>query len=68
MNNPIELIKAIKNPQKFVMDYVQQNNNPMLNNLVKEAQNGNTKAVEDFANNMLKERGMNLNDIMNNLK
>lgn len=68
MNNPIEIIKAIKNPKQYVMDYMKQNNNPILNNLVQEAEKGNNQAVETFANNLLKQQGMDLNDIMNNLK
>lgn len=68
MNNPIEMIKAIKNPKEFVMNYMKQNNNPILNNLINEAQKGNTQSIEQFANNMLKEKGMNINDILNSLK
>lgn len=68
MNNPIEMIKAIKNPQEFVMNYMKQNANPILNNLIEQAQCGNTKSVEDFANNLLKEQGLNLEDIMKSFK
>lgn len=68
MNNPLEMIKMIKNPKKYVMDYMKQNNNPILNNLIQEAEKGNTQAVESFANNMLKEQGVNLSDVMNSLK
>lgn len=68
MNNPIELIKAIKNPKEFVMNYMKQNNNPILNNLIQEAEKGNNKAVEQFANNILKEQGMDLNELMKNFK
>lgn len=67
-NNPLQMIKMIKDPKGFVMDYMKSNNNPILNNLLKEAENGNEKAIEDFANNLLKQQGMNLNDIINNLK
>lgn len=68
MNNPLELLKAIKNPKEYVMNYIKNNNNPIINNLVKEAENGNEKAIKDFANNMLKEKGMNIDEIMNTLK
>lgn len=67
-NNPLQMIKMIKDPKGFVMDYMKSNNNPILNNLLKEAEKGNEKAIEDFANNLLKQQGMNLNDIINNLK
>lgn len=67
-NNPLQMIKMIKDPKGFVMDFMKQNNNPILNNLIKEAEKGNNQAVETFANNLLKQQGMDLKDIMNNLK
>lgn len=68
MNNPLEMMKMIKNPKGFVMDYMKNNDNPILKNLIQEAEKGNNEAVETFANNLLKQQGMNLKDIMNNLK
>lgn len=65
---PIEILKAIKNPQQFVENYMKQNNNPILNNLITQAKNGDTQALENFANNMLKEKGMNLQDIIQLIK
>lgn len=67
-NNPLEMLKMIKNPKGFVMDYMKKNNNPILNNLIQEAEKGNNQAVETFANNYLKQQGLDLKDIMNNLK
>lgn len=68
MNNPMELIKAIKNPEQYVKEYLKQNSNPILNNLVQQVENGNTKSVEQFANNMLREKGTSLEDIINSIK
>lgn len=68
MNNPIEMLKMIKDPKGFVMNYVKENNNPILNNLIQQAESGNNQAVETFANNMLKSKGLNLNEIINLLK
>ena len=65
MNNPIEILKMIKNPQEYVMNYMKSNNNPILNNLVQMAQNNDTKGLETFAQNML---GDDYKDIMNLLK
>ena len=33
------------------------NNNPVLNNLIQKAKQGDTKGVEDFARNLFKEQG-----------
>lgn len=68
MNNPIELLKAIKNPKEYVMNIAKQNNNPMLNNLINMANNNDIKGLETFANNRLKEQGVDLNQIMSKLK
>lgn len=68
MNNPIEFIKAIKNPQEFVMNMVSTNSNPMLKNLVEMAQKGDRKGLEQFATNMFKEQGKDFNEIMNLFK
>ena len=49
MNNPIQMIKnAILN---------RQINNPVLKEVINKAQNGDSKGVEEFARNLLKEQG-----------
>lgn len=72
MDNIIDLIKAIKNPREFVLNNPSVNSNPMLQNLVKMAENGNTKGVEDFARNIFKTQGRDFdkeyNDLMSNFK
>lgn len=68
MNNPLEFIKMIKNPQEFVTNYMKQNSNPMLNNLIQMAQKGDKQGVENFARNFFKEKGQDFDDIMSNFK
>lgn len=58
--NPLEMLKIMKgkmNPQQIAMNLIGTNTNPMLQNLVQMAQNGDTKGVEQFARNMFKEQG-----------
>ena len=60
MNNSMEMIKTImsnKNPQQVIQNMISNNTNPMLNNLINMAQNGDTKGVENFARNVFKEKG-----------
>lgn len=60
MNNPIELIKMFMkqgNPKQLVEKLVMNNTNPMIKDLIQKAQNGDTKAVEQFARNLYKEQG-----------
>ena len=62
--NPIELLKTFMGnggtPQSLVekaMTTMIGNTNPMINNLVNMAKQGDTKGVETFANNIYKEIG-----------
>jgi hypothetical protein len=62
MNNPLNTIKNyIKqqgNPRDLLINFMTQNNqNPMINNLIGMAKNGDNKAVERFARNIFKEQG-----------
>ena len=46
--NPMQIIQMIKsgsNPQQLIMSFLQQQNNPMANNLLQMAQNGNTSGI-----------------------
>lgn len=63
MNNPLELIKSISNPKDFVMNYIKQNSSPILNNLINMANNNDYKGVQQFAQNFLGERGIDLNKL-----
>lgn len=63
MNTPLNKIKSfIKqqgNPKELLLNFIQQNNNPMINNLIDMANKGNTKDVENFARNMCREKNIN---------
>ena len=62
MQNPLNTIKNyIKqqgNPKDLLINFMTQNNqNPMINNLIGMAKNGNTAEIEKFARNIFKEQG-----------
>lgn len=64
MQNPLNTIKNyIKqqgNPKDLLINFMTQNNqNPMINNLIGMAKNGNTVEIEKFARNIFKEQGRN---------
>ena len=46
------------NPQQIIANMINKDSNPMMQNLMKMAQNGNTQEVENFARNICKERGI----------
>ena len=77
MNNPLNTIKNyIKqqgNPRDLLINFMTQNNqNPMINNLIGMAQKGDSKGVENFARNLFKEQGRDFDkefsDFMKNFK
>ena len=59
--NPMNMIKMLvnggKNPQEIAMQMLGNNNNPIMQNLVKMAEKGDYKGVENVARNMFKEQG-----------
>lgn len=64
MNNPLQLLQTFMtnkgNPQQLLLRAMSMmgNNNPMIENLVNMANSGYTKGVEQFARNILKEKGI----------
>lgn len=68
--NIIQLMRS-GNPQQFlqqVMDDSQMMQNPMIKNTVQMAQNGDTKGIEQLARNLCKEKGINADDMFNQMK
>ena len=59
--NPIEMIKGFIekgiNPQQILGNVMKNNSNPVFNNLIEKAKEGDTKGVETFARNLFKEQG-----------
>ena len=66
--NPFEILKAIKNPQEYVLGMLCTNTNPMLKNLVEMAKKGDTKGVENFARNYMESQGKDFDQEFNNFK
>lgn len=75
----MNMLNMIKNslgrgitPQQLLMQSMQNNSNPMLNNLIVMAQKGNKQDVENFARNLFKEKGRDFDkefaEFMNNLR
>lgn len=62
MNNPLAMIKSFMSgnisPQQIAMNMIGNNQSPVMNNLVRLAQNGDYKGVENIARNMFREQGI----------
>ena len=55
MNNPLQMLKMVKNPKQFAMNIIKKNGNPVFNNLVDMANNGQEEELKKFARNFFKE-------------
>ena len=71
--NPMQLIQLIKNginPQQLATQILQEQgkNNPILNNAMNLAQNGNTSSLEMIARNLSAQRGLNFDKEFANFK
>lgn len=56
-NNIIKMFKG-QNPKQLAMNMAKQNSNPMIANLMKMANEGKSQGIEEFARNIMQERGM----------
>ena len=64
--NPIQLVQAMKNPQAFMqqmMNNSQVMRNPMAKNAIQMYQKGDTQGLQAMAENLAKERGTTVDDM-----
>ena len=60
MLNPISFMKAMRNPQKFLEEITKNNevmSNPMAKNAIEMYRNGDSRGLQEFAENVCKEKG-----------
>ena len=71
MMNPLQFMKAMRNPQEFMKNIMNNNEimkNPMAKNAMEMAHNGNLQGIEQMARNLCKEKGLNADDVFNQIK
>lgn len=56
------------NLKQIVMNMLKNNSNPIFNNLIEMAEKGDSKGVENFARNMMKEQGRDFDKEMSNFQ
>ena len=70
--NPIEqmmtMVKAKQNPQQFMLNFLQQQTNPMGQNLLKLAQTQDAQGLEQIARNLCAQRGLDFDTEFANFK
>lgn len=61
MNNPFQMMQAIRNPQAFIQQAMQNSqimSNPLAKNAIEMMQNGDNKGLEEMARNLCKENNI----------
>ena len=70
INQFMQLVQSQGNPQQMVMMMLENQGakNPMFSNLLQMAKKNDTKAIEQFARNVMKETGLDFDEEFNNFK
>ena len=71
MNNPLALMRAFRNPQEFMqkaMNNPQIMQNPISKNAIELYQIGDKQGLNELADNLCKEKGINRQDFENQIK
>jgi hypothetical protein len=66
MNNIFGLMQSAKNPQAFMQNLMNNshiNQNPIAKNALEMYQRGDLRGINELADNLCKERGINRQDI-----
>lgn len=70
--NPINIFRMMRGgPQQFMQQIMSNNqlmSNPMMKNTMQMAQQGNMQGIEQMARNLCKEKGLNADDVFNQIK
>lgn len=71
MNNIFQMMNSVKNPQQFmqqIMNNSEVMQNPIAQNTINMLQKGDKKGLEELARNMCKEKGINADDALKQIK
>lgn len=71
MNNIMQIMQSIKNPQALIQQMMQNSqlaNNPIAKNAFEMYQKGDTKGLNELANNLCKERNIEPEKAFNDIK
>lgn len=70
--NPINIFQMMKaGPQQFIQQMMGNNqimSNPIMKNALGMVQSGNMQGIEQMARNLCKEKGLNADDVFNQIK
>ena len=64
----IQLVRRQGNPQQFLLSMLEQQDNPLSQNILNLAKNNKQGEIEMIARNMFKERGLDFDKEFNSFK
>ena len=67
MNNPLQFVQIMRNPQAFLQQAM-QSGNPIVKNAVEMYQKGDADGINKLAQNLCHEKGLNMQDIEKQIK
>ena len=71
MNNPVQFVQAVRNPQTFMKDIMNNNqimSNPIGKNAIEMYKKGDKQGLNELASNLCKERGTTLEEMTKQIK
>lgn len=71
MNNPMQMLRAMSNPQNLLNMMIQNSkgsNNPIINKTMDLYRNGDTQGLRNMAENLCKEYGTTPEQVMNDVR
>ena len=71
MNNPINLVKAFRNPQQFLNEAINNSaisQNPIGKNAIEMYQKGDMQGINQLADNLCKEKGMTREQVLQQIR
>ena len=71
MNNPLNLVKAFRNPQQFLNEAMNNNKilqNPIGKNAIEMYKKGDMQGINQLADNLCKEMGMTREQVLQQLR
>jgi hypothetical protein len=63
MNNPMQLMQMMKNPQA-ILQQAMQSGNPIIKNAIEMYQRGDSKGIEELARNLCSEKGTTYEEML----
>ena len=69
--NPMQMLQGMRNPQQFLQQMMGNSivmKNPIARNAMQMAKRGDSKGIEQMARNLCKEKGIDADDGVNQIK